>query len=462
MHVDYASLERPTAVRIAAVRLDGNTRADPALLLGEGVTHAEWLEDAQDGAISGLEPGTYLVGATLRGGRVACSTTVTIAGEPVPVRLEIPAGSERDWVKVWVRAPDGTPVHDIELECGCRGSAGSGHAEVSASPQTDGSYRVPHYERDGPSLGSSSGFGGSELGGGKRRYFVRATSKRYGTAEATYDPATDAETTIQLVEPALLRVTISGYAASLDEDGASVYLETAGESHDDTRRSRVEGEIDAKGVVRFRPVVPGSYEIVLRLAAPATGHERRFRGWGGTEVARVPVTLQPGEAAVTVAVPPLADLVVTFRHDAPSLDRLRPDGSLRHVGADTSEGELQVTFHHLEAGRYRLVDPDGDMWVEVPATSRVAFAPRPFNAYHVQIRGNGYLHELGLRTGDLVVAIDGVELTNRLTMDAAMATAKTRDTARFTVERAGRRFDVTADVERFEDDPESVYRAWSR
>ena len=457
--VSFASTERPRCYRIAAMPLEEAAGAGNARLLRDDGVSSAWLTDEPEGLLVGLEPGNYLVGVTFRGGVVGPTATTSVGNDLASVELRVPAGEIRDWVKVWVRAPDGSAVTDAEIDSGCRGSEGSGSSGSGTQAQADGSYRVEHFEKDAPS--SSWSFSGDELGDGPRTYYIEATSERYGKAETIYDPARDREVTVAFAAPAKLKVTIAGYAQSPNRDRVLVSLMGAdGESQESVD---LEGELDRSGSASFRPVVPGRYEVVLHLMPVEKGRGRHRSRWNANEVARVPVTLGAGESSISVPLSPVTDLVVSFEGDAPALEFVGPDGrpsERRHNSR--SDGSRSITFPDLAPGRYRLVTEAGDMWLDVPASSTVAFRAAPFNAYHIEIRGKGYLHEMGLRTGDLVVAIDGAEFKDRLAMDAALAMAKTRETTTFTIQRDGQRFDLSGDARRFEGDELSWYRPWTR
>jgi hypothetical protein len=461
--VDYAAADHPSAVRIAAMKLDGGASQDPSRLLGDEHVRARWLTDSTEGAIAGLEPGTYLVGATFRGGIVGPTAVVSVGGDVVVQELRVSATDLRDWVKVWVRGPDGAPVSDATIECGCDGEHGSGSGEIETSPEADGSYRVAHYEHGGPDSYRSSSTSNDGPGLGKRTYYVKATSKRYGTAGTTYDPAKDREITIEMTAPALVRVTISGFSASPDRDRAVVVLEPIERGTGERFSDELEADIDAQGVAKFPPVRAGTYDVVLRLAKSASRSDKSNARWGGTVVARVRQTVAAGEASLTMALGALFELVVTFDRDAPSIERVGADGTGSFVDrARGVDGEKKTTYRNLTAGRYRLVGRAGEMFVDVNGDATVAFVPRPFNAFHFEVSEKGYVHDLGLKTGDLVIAIDGVEFTERASMDAALEASKSRETSKFTVLRGGQRFDVVADGKRLEEDDGSWYTPWAR
>lgn len=461
--VEYASADHPTAARIAAVPMEDGKVPEPSRLLGEEGVVSTWVDESGRGLLGDLEPGTYLVGVTFRGGATGPTTTVVVGDDLATQEFRIP-GEVRDWIRVWVRGPDGAAVDDAEIECGCRGSEGNGTGEVEVAPEPDGSYRVEHFEMQAPHLGGGS-FSGEELGPGPRTYFVRATSLRFGTGEAIYDPARDREVTVAFAAPAFLRVTLAGWADHPDRDRASLSLEEKPEEGRD-RANDLQAGFDLTGTARFGPLNPGKYEVALCLSGidRSSRGSRRLRHYGGTVVSRVPIALKSGETPLTIPFLSLSSLTVTFEGDAPNLQQLGADGApeWRRGGGQVEKEKGSITFEDLAPGRYRLVGRTGDMWVDVPAPMPVAFAPSPFNAYFLQVLDQGYLRDLGLRTGDLVVAVDGFEFKDRFTMDVALLASKARESSTFTILREGQRFDVTAEGRRVEEDEGSYYQPWSR
>jgi hypothetical protein len=457
----FASADHPSAVRVAALRSDASAPATPAMLTSDGGrVKARWAQGPEDVILTGLEAGAYLVGVTFRGGLVGASTTLVVGSDIANTTLQVDGGVQ-DWVTAWVRAPDGSLVRDAKIDCGCKGSDGGGETHLSATPESDGSYHVTHFEHDAPYTGTGGSFGGTHLGDGKRTYFVRATSKTFGTAEAAYDPATDREVSVQFAEPARLRVAIGGFAESPNRSRILLELEATERDLSGSRPSE-DGTIDAHGEATFAPVKPGTYELVLRLADEADdGASRRRSRWNSKVVARIPAALAAGDTSMTIGVPAVIDLVVAF--DATldpksiQLQRVTDDGTVSRVSdEEADEGEHEVAFRDLVVlpGRYRLVSRAvGDMWIDLPGPSRVVFRPRPFNSLQVRMRDShkGYLSEAGLQEGDVVVAIDGIECQSTTQIDKLLAAAREHDRATLTIVRGGRRIDVPVDAKRLDD-----------
>jgi hypothetical protein len=79
----------------------------------------------------------------------------------------------------------------------------------------------------------------------------------------------------------------------------------------------------------------------------------------------------------------------------------------------TPDADGRVTFQHLLAGRYILSREDigAEMEVEVPAPGEVRYAPDPFAPIAAEVDDeDGPLARAGVRTGDVVVALDDAEV----------------------------------------------------
>jgi hypothetical protein len=466
----YPTEEHPRSVRIAAVRLEPGKPANPSRLLQSRGVSSLWLEEKTEGALHELEPGTYLVGATFRGNRLGPTATATVGETTSTVELRVPPGDLRDWVRVWVRAPDGALVTDASLQVGSREGDQVGTSPANEEPEPEGSYRVEHYSSDGMNSRFNFGMIDDDSEGDEEEkekdvrctWFVKAVSPRFGSAEAAYDPVGDREVTISFAAPAALRVVVAGWAESPDRERASLTLEPKPESGSTDENSET-AVIGPAGTATFPPRKPGKYELVLGYGTKKGRRGFRSYGWGDKEVSRTPLTLSTGETTVTVAMATLHELVVHFKGDTPNLQSVEPDGSPGDQGSSGSlDGEGVLRFSDLKPGRYRLVTQDGDMWLDVPSSGPVSFRVNPFNSYRLKVEEEGYLHGLGLKTGDLVVAVNGAEFKDRATMDAAFLLSLARESSTFTVLRDGQKFDVTGDVRKLQEDNGSDVQPWAR
>ncbi len=456
----FEGARRARSVRVAAVALEGTSAGDPSLLFTAKGVRELWLDGIAEAAIAGLDPGTYLIGATFRGGKVGATTTAVVGSGLTPVDLRIPDIDPMDAIRVRVLDPEGQPMHEVQLECGCRGSEGSDTVKVGTLPGADGTFQVEHFAKGASIFGGGYASYWRDIGEGPLAYFVQATSARYGIATTTYDPAKDREVTVRFAAPALLRVLIPGFAANPRRDRAVLEMEWAGEEDEKEQHPDLKAPIDVSGVARFPPAVPGSYAVVLRLAAGSDPKDLETAGWTGTKVAMVPVTLPSGETTVTVAFPVYSDLTVTYDGDTPRLQRMGADGVTDTEEAGTVENGA-VVFRNVPEGRFRLYDTRrGAMWVDLPMPGPIAFQPIPFNALRFEVTGEGHARDLGLKTGDLIVRIEGLEFGDPGSMQKAIGAAMVKGTAKLTIKREGTTFDLTAEIRKLMEDKGSDVEPW--
>ncbi|MCK6481880.1 MAG: hypothetical protein L6R43_17555 [Planctomycetes bacterium] len=456
--VVFEGSRRPHSFRIAALPLEGGAEVDPALLLRDEGVLALWLDDGEEGILPGLAPGTWLVGATFRGGRIGAFERVTVAEGLAVAELRVPDIDPMDTVRVRVLDPAGRPLPGAVLESGCRRSVESVAVRVEAAPEPDGSLVVEHYETGAPVRGGSYSYG-RPRGPGPMAWFLRATSPLHGTVSADYDPARDREVTLRFAAPAHLRVHLSGYVGHPHRDRVVLGMEGTGERKED-RPWRV-AVVDEEGTAAFPPTAPGEYELRLLLAEDGGWVSRERALWRGTKAEVRSLVLPSGETEVTVHLAAFSDLVVTFEEGEPLLQPLGPDGLPGDEESGTPAGEGRVSFGLRPEGRYRLFDRDrGAMIVDLPAAGPVAFRPKPFDCMLLLVTGEGYLSGLGLRSGDLVVGVEGEPFADREGMRRALLQAAAKGTARFTILRGGAAFEVTAEVRRFMEDDACDATPW--
>ncbi len=461
--VKFADAAHTRAVRVAAVRIGGGSGGDarrtaPDLLGGDA--RSEWTDGTAPVMLAGIEPGVYLVGVTFRGGRVGPTATVTVGTEPARQSFTIDDDGLQDVVRLRVLGPDGAPVTGVEIEHGVRTAGGSAGASVDVPPGTDGSFLVPHFATGAPTLGHSSHSSGNADESLQPTYYIEIESPRFGKERAEYRPGADSEVTIRLREPTTLQVTVAGLDSAEIRSRALLFVDCEG------RDRGSEGvDVPPSGIVTVGALTPGPATIVLRTTT-ASGRHRRWRArYEGTVLARRDVVLVAGDNVSSIAVAPSSDLVVSFdaSGEAP---KLLPGGASGWDGdgvpSGVPAGDGQVRFPGLIAGRYRLKSRAGEMTVDVPTSGVIAFRPRPYNAYLLEVEAGSYLVEIGMRTGDLVVAIDGAEFKDKLTMEAAMAVARTKPLATFTIERDGTRVEVPTDANRFYTDDKSSFTQVAR
>jgi hypothetical protein len=442
--VTFASRDPPQQFRVAAVRADGGGGADPARLLGDA--KAKWFDGRDEYALTDLEAGTWLVGITFRGRKIGPSATVAVGTDLATLDFHV-EGEPRDWVTLWVRGPDGAPARDAKVTTGSRGPGGSGEDELDVTPDADGSYRVAIYEDGAPLLGSSSTSSSGDWGaGGKREWYLVVASPSHGRERVAYDPVADREVTVRFGAAARLVVTLEGWEESRDRERYTLSLSPSRADRGNHWQSQ-DAKIDSSGVATFPAAKPAVYELTLAAhLSTGVGTTQFYRA-----VEHLEATLRAGDNALTLRVPSFHELVVTVEGPIPAEGLLieRPDPSGRtyfYARQKPAEGTKEVSFTHLAAGRFRIVDDTaGDMWFTVPGEPRIAFRPRPFDAARVSIHGKGRLADAGLAEGDLVVALDGTEFENGPQGKGLLAAAKAKESVKLTVLRGGRRLEIAVD-----------------
>lgn len=165
-----------------------------------------------------------------------------------------------------------------------------------------------------------------------------------------------------------------------------------------------------------------------------------------------------GSNRKVLSLPPLFSLTVLVEeHLAGRRFRIEARGEAR--GYSGYEGERvkdgKVVFAALPAADYVLTAVGGEhsrrMFLTVTGDTTVDFVAQEATALRVTIyRRSGHLAEAGLRTGDLVVGIDGEEFESENSMEAALARARSNPRAELVVLRNGSRLVIPVDLNRAE------------
>jgi hypothetical protein len=242
---------------------------------------------------------------------------------------------------------------------------------------------------------------------------------------------------VSFAVPARLEVTVPGYGSSTLTGRLTILLEPA--SGDDTYRwTRPSGRLSLDGVQVFDAVEPGSYRLRMLCSDRGGG----ARSWGGHTVLVQPIELVAGENSASLPLPTLYDLVVSSpKGEQRARIQLSSEGDPFGDRRAELDEQLRAVFAEVPAGRYTLMsfEPYGRMEVDVPC-GVVQFEPQVLDALRVAVTDPaGALAQAGLADGDLIVAVDGVELASE--RDFFLLYRKTTDLT-VTVLRGGRRVDV--------------------
>jgi hypothetical protein len=375
----------------------------------EGVEYdseqSKWLRAGGEYVRRDLAPGRYLV--SVLGGWQGPRLAYAIVDYPGGIlRRDIQVGVDEQLAQSFcsLRLSDdsGLPVRNVQLGWMVRTTSSSSSSHLSARV-TDGAHRfaLPSQALDG--------FGPDER--------IAITIQREGYPRAEVELVEGVlEYEYRFEPPALAIVTVTGAGGSGVRELLHIDFVSLDEpSAERTYFSHDRASLDASGIFRSSPLVPGRYRMSLQmLKVPG-------QTWSGNELRSSEVALVSGENRLSVAVPPLHSLSVrTPDHADGAQFRLRSVQeaaetspflhSFRSLSAAVQGGKVQ--FEHLAEGRYVLSSNDfrgAQMEVEVPC-SELTFAGEVPNAARVSISDPaGRLAAMGLRDGDLVLAADDVD-----------------------------------------------------
>ncbi len=391
--------------------------------------------DPRDPAFSfkDLAPGLYSLGYSidLRSG-VFLVDTIEVSDHSVQRDIEIPPFEPTEYVIVWVLAPDGEVLDDARVSTGYRFHRGLRSA--NALKRDDGSFFSVHAL---PPDGEED----EDLD-----YYVRVSSREFGEKEVKYRPGEIEEIHVQFVEPAMLEISLPGYAGSRAEGLLSLSLSQV--SEDKTRRShgtriRSETALDGRGRQTFGPAEPGKYELVLTVQP-----DRSFR----IPVTSQTISLESGFSSLDVSLPELYDLTVLFPDDIPASTQLRitfkqfSESGTRHYGASKVVGkDARVELKNLPRGEYKfsISGTTNEMEVALTGDREVLFEPVIPNAFRVKpTDAEGYLASTGIKNGDLIIGYDQTSIEGATEINNFYQAIHRRASATLVILRGNQRLEI--------------------
>ena len=359
----------------------------------------------------------------------------------------------QDQLIVLVLDPARKPISKVQFKVGIKGTRDE--TKTRGIRQENGSFRVhPDYGDDEAEEGS--------------RYFLLVKPEGYGQREVEFTRGTTREITVEFSTPARLVGKVEGLSnATLSEQlqlrlvgtewGAFLFQEII--------------DLEPNGEAHFEPLDPGIYDLCLeqRWVRDQGPSALGFLSW----VQRL--TIAAGDNAATFQLPKFHDLTVEFPEGTSKWDaglrRLPPkaeDGPMILWDTHRIGKDRKAVFHWVPEGSYRVtLEGSGEkqeMAVQVPAPEPVNFLGKPviegegpanplevFNCFRVTSLGLEELKPYGLLAGDLIVEIDGKELSGtkdklraRL-LGACLSKAldHANDQVLMTILRAGENFKVS-------------------
>ncbi len=421
--------------RVVALELPPGANELPDRLIEEG---EKGYLDGEPGRtatyfIPDLPPGRYLVGVVDHPKSVLTSTLVTIGDRLAVLDFVLhDAGATEGGNLIRILGPDGTPEPFVNVNVGCRDARWLGKVE-RLEP---GVFHV-----------FARGVGGT--------CYISVSSKEYGYLEVEFDPESDAETTIQLSEPAFLEVVLPGYAGSRYEGSARIIVDRPGRWKGAPGFLRVPPGPDGRQL--FGPYQPGEWEVIF------------WRSMMSTPLIRVPLTLVSGRQEVALDLPQIfhLDVLVEDEEGRKGFYLRRLDGPSGHSSpGPVTDGRFR--FEGLCAGEYvlsRHLGPREHMPLTITGDRTVRFRPIVLDALRIEIAdADGPLSGSGLKHGDLVLSIDGTKITGERQGWALLQAAVKKGRAALTVRRDGKLLSMEADLAGYRDPGKSggEIRPWRR
>jgi hypothetical protein len=435
-----------TQVQYAHVRLVSQPSGEPDLkrIAEDPDAKSAWAENG-DFLFREVEPGRYVVATSsnFRNQKLVAKAVVEVKEGMVVQDLVLPELDPATCVVAKVTGPDGALLSEANFQWRVeRDKAATGNqwqSDTAAERKEPGLWWLP---LDSAANGD---FDPLKSWPPQSRLFLITWTEGYGSTSIEIYQATRS-VEVRFGPPATLLVTVPGYVQGEYVGRVRFQLDRAGEG-----AARFGwgggGEPDKKeGVARIGPVEAGRYKLVMWVSDK--GQER----WQQSDVASQEVSLAAGENHVSMSIPTLYPL--TVRMPAGSEGRLQ----LQSIGRTQVRGrqagiskEGTATFGDLAPGDWRITwtggTTPGVMNVSVPAGGVVDFAPMNVTALRVTVAdASGRLVAAGLQDGDLVVAIEGKEITSYLDWQLLQTASRLKKEVVFTILRGTTRSDVTLEA----------------
>ncbi len=372
--------------------------------------------------------------------RVLAWTDVTLGAEEFKeVGLEVPAPKAEDYVVVRVYSPQGELL-DATFNVYLRGESPRGGSSSSGGggetlKRPDGSYWILRHDP-------------SRLNEGYiYTYEIKVNVKGYGTKVVRYPRDATHELRVDMDPPCTLTVYLPGATTHpLRRELNSKLMQKTSETSwtgisrtahpDDPRTSGQQGlESDS---VEFGPLSPGTYRFSLTfLDAKGSSSFRHHH-----TVAEWTFEVAAGANTQTCPVPALYTLTLLI-DDPAQVRRLMlttPDGGNRR---GVEEIKKRTELRGMPAGEWLIDTQEGEMRLRVSGDTEVRLEAKEYNAIRViGLVPGGKVEGMGLRSNDIVVAVDGEPLTGR-GLHFLLQASFTKDNTTWTVVRNGAKIDVT-------------------
>jgi hypothetical protein len=308
-----------------------------------------------------IEPGTYLLGLSLRRSRTYLTTAaVTLETGVLENDLVIPDLGPEGTLQITTLDPTGRRINVDTMRLKVTYAGGSSNSNtIQPRRESTGVYllRKPDFMKKEAAPDST--------------YSISATDSRYGNCTVSFAQGTN-EVALRFIEPASIEVTITGFVGHKFADRLTLTVKTLPEKNNSSLNR--DKKVDETGSCLFKGLQPGVNRISLGLQPLST----RDRWWSSAStIARLDVTLEKGANYAQIHIPTLFSLsvrapgtrkgrTVTVRptRENTSGDDSQPRTSYKRASFDESG---LATIDEILPGSYR-VQADGfqEARVEVP------------------------------------------------------------------------------------------------
>lgn len=370
----------------------------------------------------GLNPGRYRL-ELLQDETAIDGWDVTLDNGTFSVELRAPEPDPNEYIVVRVSGPEGPIIRGLQFVLmvvqGTRTSSGGSRT----IDRGDGEFWLSRLD--------------SRFTGDDGWYVVRIQSRRYGDRDFRYERADRSPLEVVLEPPAFVVVEIVGFDEHPQKSEFSVHVAPMDES-DSRLSNRIPGE-GTGATRRFGPLEPGEYVALFNI-------EQRER-WATITLDKKTVNAAPGDNTVRFTAPPLYSVTIEIpeQYSNNQISILDAVSYAQH-GSTDGQAESEHTFDRLPPGEYVVMaNPAGVMRVSLPQADgqRILFQPLPLNAYLLQARGRPSEVDIGLKDGDIVLAMDGNSLQDYDRRRDFMRESLAQETTTWTILRNGQRMNIT-------------------
>jgi RNA polymerase sigma-70 factor (ECF subfamily) len=390
-------------------------------------------------AAEDLSPGEYEVTVASRDEE---SSSVTVAAEVKTGRttadIVVPRPAAAKWIAVRVTGPDGAPLPADDVHFCLRTQSPTGGAAIGVGGigLADGGFLVSVQPRAG---GKDMDLSENLFKGAQ--WQLEVTSQSCGKQALEFEHGKTERLEAKFSTPAKFLPVFENVAGTPLDGRIETMLGYPTGDYSQALNNAIGTAVE-----------PGRYVVYVKLVK--TGGTP----FDGCILARIPVDLVAGENRVPIRVPELSTLIVRIPGAAKGTEvrvgvARRPTYGMNSPAVAADDGGL-VTCPELTAGVWRVSATVGgeqqEMLVRVPAAGEVTFAPAAIAGLTVTVDdASGLLAKAGFQTGDVITAMDGVEIDSMRRLDNCFYGARGHATAAVTVRRGGRDVTLTIDPAKF-------------